>query len=533
MYKAAMTLILIAGPAIAAPTIYPTDITALSALTNYTTSNLVADNVDARRVYVMPPTVASATVGNLHTITANVGFCQEMADAKNYSRSLLQKIKQLTLDEVEAKGEADAIRLQLAAAREAASNFTTQARLQDLADLDTVIATSEGRLTDLYNQANTCNTTCDLINKEIDGLVKNKAELLKTRRQITAAHAQDVRVYEHHRAKIENLKLNLADLDESWTKITQRVSQVRSDFQAIYKTFGKMEGARASLSFSSNWDKNVETLRLANPGIEFEKIQTQKAVVLSNIAISSSLPPEGAILSYEVGGMNVEGQVDYPSYPESLAGNVRLSLIGTCPVLHPDLFEINLPNGTDQMKYGLTISYEYPTVFSVNATAKYNMYKMYSKVVSSGSSGGFFSSRSWSSVEERNFFKDSFVVHWDEQDPAVALPDEQKAAIEAEMRKNIFDRIANLALPQTPDRSGIILSVGAPKHGSVVLADSLMKTCPGNVYCVAASIGLNVLDAIFGSSKTSSSYMQTYDTEGSESFSRTKVVFKPAITSYQ
>lgn len=251
--------------------------------------------------------------------------------------------------------------------------------------------------------------------------------------------------------------------------------------------------------------------------------------------MDSQIPGAQAIIAYEVGGRSENGVLELSSYPESLAGNVVLSLVGACPALHPDWFNIPtaVASGADQMKYGLTVSYEYPSVFSINAKAQYNMYKMYQKIVESGSSGGFFNSNSWSSVEERNRFSDSFKVTWDETDPSFTLPDSEKAQIEAEMRKHIFDRMATLVLPRSPDHNGIIQAVGAPRHGALVLSDSLMTACPGNSFCVGGSIAFQVLDAIFGGSSSSSSYLQTYNSDLIEEFSRSKVIYKPAITSYQ
>lgn len=534
MYKQTALLLLISGQAFAAPTIFPTSVTTLSSISNPTTSNIVADSVDSKHIYVMPPSVAISKIGGLHTLSANLGFCREMADDKDYSAALSKKIKDLVIQETDAKKDADVVRQKLFTAKEEAAQFTTQARLQDLADLDSNIAANESRLSDLYNQANSCKTACDEINQEIDDLVKNKAELLKNRRAMAQTHAADMRTYERYQAQVQALQENLDDLTSSWQKISNRVKQVRNDFLDMYSTFAKMEGARASISFKSDWNQNVANLKANNPGIEFEKIPTQNAQVLSSLTIEN-LPGAEAVLAYEVGGQNVNGVLKLSSYPESMSGNVVLSLVGACPVLHKDWYDISDTQSTsaDQMKYGLTISYEYPTTFTVSAVAHYNMYKMYQKIVSSGSSGGFFSSRSWSNVEERNMFKDSFSVKWDEQDPSFSLSDEQKADVEAEMRKGIFDRMASLVIPQSPDRNGIIQAVGAPKHGSLVIADSLMKTCPGNAYCIGASIAMNVLDAIFGSSSTTASYLQTYNADLTESYSRSKVIYKPAITSYQ
>ena len=229
MLKKSALLVLLASKAIASPTIYPLNPTALSNLTNNTNSNLIADNADAKRVWVMPPSVASATVGGLHTITANVGFCREMADIKDYSRALVAKLNDLTTQEVESKKQADELRKKLYEAREEAAKFAVQARLQDLVDVDNSITAAEQRLTELYAAANSCKKACNLINDEIDSIVKNKTVLIKQRREIVTQHAGDIREYEKRKATIEALNEDLADHDEAWLKISTRVTQVRSE----------------------------------------------------------------------------------------------------------------------------------------------------------------------------------------------------------------------------------------------------------------------------------------------------------------
>lgn len=201
-------------------------------------------------------------------------------------------------------------------------------------------------------------------------------------------------------------------------------------------------------------------------------------------------------------------------------------------MIHPDYFDIQTPNSTEEMAYGMTVSYEYPTSFVAEATATYNMHKMYQKIARSGSSGGFFSSRSWSSVEERTYFSDSFKVSWVEQDSANSIPDEKKADLEREMRNNIFARMATIGLPAVANAGALVSPPALSASGAVVLANSLQKTCPGNYYCVGAAMALNVLDAIFGSKSTTSSYTNIQDVDSVESWSRKKVVFKPWVSSY-
>lgn len=518
--------------AYAVPTIYPTSPTYLSSIKNYTNSNLVADDADARVIYVMPPSSASSIVSGLHSITANVGFCKEMANLQGYSDQLSKRIIDITLQQSESKKEIDDLMVKLSAARLAMAESATVGRMNELTDLDDRISNIELQLVQLSDKLHDCSQNCEPLRAQIRDLRAEKFEVTKRRRELAASNSKDLREYEKKKAVVAGLKEDIEDRTESWNKLTTRLTSVQNDFLAIYSSFGKMEGARAGIQFKSTWDDNIASLRSENPNFDFKQIPTQNALITTNIAEINSIPTGGAILGFEIAGSRKDGALSLAAYPSNLSGNVRLSLLGTCPVLHPADFDINVPNGTDEMRYGMTVSYEYPSAFQLEATATYNMYKMYEKIVSSGSRGGFFKSKSWSSVEERNYFKDSFTVNWTEQDSGNSLTDDQRADIERDMRSDIFARLATVGLSGATSAGVLVAPPGLSKTGAVVISDSLMKTCPGNMYCVGAAMTMNVLQAIFGSSTTSASYKSIEDKNLTEKWSRNKVVYKPWISAY-
>ena len=536
MKKANLALALvglsIVGNAYALPTVYPTKVTYLSEIKNTTNSNLVADDTDERVFYVMPPNSAKASVLGLHTMNANIGFCKEMADTQKYSRNITKKINDLIDEEEKMTDEIDEISEKISRARKDLADHVALTKMDEFIALENRISDIETRLTSLYEQLSKCTSYCQNLRGEIAELRAEKVKATDERRKIAQVRATETREYERKKAVVEGLLEDRAEKEEKWTKIGARLSAIRANFHQMYSTFGNMEGARASISFRSNWDENIKSLRQENPMFDFKKMATQNAVITSSIVDMASLPTGGAILGYDIGGNKEQGKLLMPSYPETFGGNIRLSLLGTCPVLHPDYFDINLPNGTDEMAYGLTVSYEYPSAFVVEAKATYNMYKMYQKIMKSGSSGGLFSSRSWSSVEERTFFRDSFNVEWLEQDAGNSIPDDKKADLEREMRSNVLNRLATIGLPAAVNTGALVTPPGLPPTGAIVLANSLQKTCPGNYYCVGAAIAFNVLDAIFGNKQSSASYTNIQDANLVEKWSRTKVVYKPWISVY-
>lgn len=520
------------GEAGAVPTLYPTQVTKLMSIQNSTNSNLISDDVDLNRIYVMPPNTATGTVKGLHTLTTNLGFCSEMKIIQGYSSSLTDRISQLTDEEVESRTELKKYEEALTKARTAAADFATARGLESLVDLDQNIAAVDERLSALYLSIDACKANCEAAMSEARELAKEKIKLVKNRRELAKQKAADAREYERHKQKVEAAQANYNDVAERYKKIVDRVTSVQAQLLSLYSRFGQMEGARAAFDYASSWDENVMALKNANPEMSFEKINTANAKVYASALNLPNIPADRAILAFEVPGAPGQGHVSLTSFPTSLNANVVLSLVGACPLAYPEMFPNAVGANADSMKYGMTITYEYPSSFKLKVAAKYNMYKMYEKIQTSGSRGGFFSSRSWSRTEEKNFFKDSFRVEWDIQDPSNTVSNEEREEIEATLRREVMTRLATLALPSVPDRQGVVAAVKPGPHGAVVMADSLVKACPGNVYCIAGAIALNVLDSIFGSSKTTASYLHIQDIEVEEVWSKDMVTLKPWITVY-
>lgn len=533
-FIALMTGSLLTGMAFATPTIYPKDLTFLSVINNPTTSNLVADDSDINVIWVMPPNVASAKVEGLHSITANVGFCKEMANLQSYSADLTLKMKELKIKEIEADEHMQKMLEKLSQARQKLAQYVVANNLADIQELDNRLFLVEEQIDVLNESLMNCEQYCFEIRDQLADLKKERNRLAKDRRELTRHRAKAVHQMERMKQSVAGYEQDVEDADARWSKIKTKLQDLHKTFLDMYTTFGKMEGARAGMSFESDWDQNIAELSRLNPQFDFKRIHTRNAVVMTNILGVDELPGSGAVLGYEIGGSLSQGHMTFPSYPSSMAGNVRLSLIGTCPILHPELFNVNIPNGTDQMKYGMIVSYEFPSAFTVDITANYNMYKMYQKIVKSKKKGGFFRSSKMTSVEEKTLFRDEFKVVWNVQDEALAFTREEQADIEKEMRNNIFARLAVIGLPAVTNPTELVLASPGPS-GAAVLASSLAnnRECKMNKYCRAASIGFSVLDAIFGSSTATTSYTNIQDVDMTERWSKTEVVYKPWISTYR
>jgi hypothetical protein len=519
------------GPAVAhaEPTLYPPDLKVLSGITNTTDSNLMADELDSKTVWVLPPNTAKAQVSGLHSLTASMGFCAEMRDSIQYSRELSADMNEIA--QVRKAKREDFVKLDKRATdlEIEAAHYATDRNLQALADLDTRLQQMEIRLTDLYKIAETCDKTCDEINGEISNLNKAKNAALLDRNAISRQNTDDIREYTRRLAVAKAARKAGENARAVYTDLNKEFSDLQNRMRENFAGLGKMEGGRAAITYVSSWDDNITQLRNKNPGFNFAKVATKNAKLMTELAGVKDIDPQGAVMGIALGGVMQDGVASFSQYPQSLSTNLKLSLIGACPMVHPEYFDLK-SDDVASMRYGVIITYDYDSIFRVKATAKYNMYKLYQKIVSSGSSGGLFSSSSWSDVEEKNFFRDSFTVIWDDKENAV--PPEAKASREAEMRHAVMWRLANLALPSAPNRGDIMAAAQPPTRGAVVISDSLMQTCPGNVYCVAGAAVFKVLDAIFGSSSANASYTSITDVEVIENYENTQKITKPWLTTY-
>ncbi|MCB0350414.1 MAG: hypothetical protein KDD38_04470 [Bdellovibrionales bacterium] len=515
--------------AMAEPTLYPSNLNVLSNIHNTTNSNIMADEVDDKTVWVLPPNTAGAVVKGLHSKTANMGFCAEMRDLKDYSRELSKDIRTITKKRNEMQERLTGLQTRADLMRENAESFAADKNLTVLVELDARILSAESRLTELYGLSETCTQDCDEISKEIKSIVAEKTVMMKDRSQITRQNTADIRQYTKLKKEADAATLTYKNAKESFMELVNELSTVQSRFRATFASFGQMEGARAAITYSSSWDSNINALREKNPGINFAKMATHSAILMTEISGIQDIDPQGAIKSFGLGGHVQNGVASFTAYPESLDTNVVLSLIGACPMEHPEYFDL-VSSDVQDMQYGVIITYDYDSLFTAKAEAKYNMYKMYQKIMRSGKSGGLFRSKSWSSVEERNFFKDSFTVSWDDSENTLSQAD--KDAREQEMRRSVLSRLATIALPTVPNRAEILNAGDPPTRGAIVVSDELMKTCPSNVYCVAGAAVMRVLDAIFGNSTSTANYTNIQDITVTEKYNNKQKITKSWITSY-
>lgn len=514
----------------AEPTLYPTDARILSSVTNQTDSNILADEKHEKTVWVLPPNTASAKVRGLHTPNANLGFCKDLVQSRAHLSTIHGKIFEVGMKEADALDSLLKLQEKASEKKVAAESHASLNGLADLLLIDGRIRDLAARNQEITESLNECGENCAALvsemrvnNDELRGLYSDRREVFKRNR--LAAEK-----YEGLKREAAAAEAAVDDQQKIYSRVQGNLQKLQEQFKGILTYYGGLEGAFASFSYKSHWDDNVQKLRDANPGINFAKVSTNEATVYTEINANGFIDGMSSIMGMSVAGQRqADGTILYPSYPESIDSNVRLSLMGACPQVFPDVF--NLPaSANTEMNYGITISYSYDSIYVRKLDVSYNMYKMYQKIIQSGKRGGFFRRRSFTSVEERNYFRDSFVVNW--TDAENSWSDEEKADLEREIRDSIFTRLATLMLPQTINRAEILQATEPGKSGMAIVGEALGKYCGANVKCQAVGVVANFLDAVFGSTKVTSSYTNIQDAMITDSRLQVGKITKPWITTY-
>lgn len=523
--------ILISPLAWAVPTLYPDSLR--YQIKNRTDSELVSDTIDRHRYYVLPPRNAISRVRSMHTINANIGFCQEIAQLQDYSRDtvdLLKKIQHQTvrnnLDYADSWSRSKGAQYQL-------RNLVQAHNLDELKAIDEQVEIFEKRLLDLYGLYRDCRRECEILKADIDATQKFRDDLQRRRMEFVSSRLAAIQNYEKVKAEYEFQSQKATEIKKQNVELYQRMVDIRRDFNHMFDAHAKREGGRVAISFESHWQNNLQRLSADNAHIKFEKIQTQNTQIRTNGYSDSGLAIEGAILKFEFGGMSASQNIlKLESYPDSFSGNAVLNLMGACPIIYPHHYDATVPTSIEQMKYGLMVSYDFPTAMRYEVTARYNMYRMFEAIRSQGSRAGFFSSSTWTDEKEQSLFQDSFSVDWKVQDSKQLISEQQKMKIAADLRRQVMSRMARLFVMNHSVTQTLQPGV-PPEPGAILLADSISQLCPVNVYCRGASMALHVLQAVFGSSESEQRLLQTVNVNMQDRYSSEQVVMQPMLTAYK
>ena len=514
---------------------------------NSTNSTLLRDAEKSQTVWVLPPTAGRTEFKGLYR-SANLTFCPSIKNLATATGEINLRIANLYKRREDLQPEMEAAEKALRHAQERLGQVAASQGMTEVILVQDQVDSLEKKREKLVTDLNTCTQACAQVLEEFHRVGD---DLRATKDRLTLlqdANRDEVRQYNLAKAGVEQARESFDTVGERVNRLQASLTELSSQVFAMYGTMGKLEGGNAQIDYSTGWTENVGKLSSEFPQFSFNQIPTANARIYANIIGASSeenyyssLP---AILDYTINGMKYVpwGDSDYTqaALPSVLTGNVRLSTLGACPIADSTFFQgtgmTAVAGDAGTPLFSISASYEYPVAFKYKVTASYNLYKFYEQIKRSGTSGGLFSSSSYSEVLENKIDRDAFSIDWLIEDPNSDMDSKKRAEITNELKKDLMNRVlVTIAQPGIPQSSSpTFIDAGTPPTpGAIVFADGLSDTCGWNIYCQAGSWILRGLTAIFGSSSSEQTFRSNWDRTATETWSAETATFRPGITAFK
>ena len=521
-----------AMPAMAVPSPYVSKFGPLK-INNQTNATLMRDTDNANIVWVLPPTSGDASFQNF-VPSANLQFCKGLSQSVKTMTAIDAQIAALADRFKELEGEYKAANKRVADAKEALGKLAQAEGTGKYVTLSLEIDGMTENLMTVVKNLDTCKENCDILRAEYKRLSQDIRSSKERMRKLEDQYSVEVKAYKAAENRVRQAESIKSDTNGQVNALADELSKLGATVFNVYATRGKLEGGFAQIHYSTGWDEAVKKLEAEYPEYDFEKVPTYNVKVFANFVGAadqqSYIDTLPSVLDYTISGLRylpwAESKPDLMALPSVLSGNVRLSVIGSCPIFMKDFFKDTgydvKRDVTGNPQYAISATYEYPVSYNYKVTASYNLYKFYEQIKKSGKSGGLFSSRSYSEVVENKSDSDMFSIDWKVEDPQSAMNQEKRDQITKDLKAQLMDRVLRqIAQPGvTLSESAKFYDAGTPPEtGAVVFAKGLRQTCGFNIYCQGASWILSGLQAIFGSSSSEESYRQTWNRTATEKWS--------------
>lgn len=525
--------------ALAAPTVYSVPGNRLDEVVNNSGAIVIGDSKDPNTLWVLPPS-RGETITTGRSYSANVGYCESMALLQDASAEVVREMNRLMKGMAKHQKKIDKAEKKLEEAKEKLAKVFIDHKDADILDAySREIDDLATEISDLRTTLEDCDDDvldCDELYDDYKAKKAEHRKLRKELRKLRKKYRKAWRAYKRADNKVEHAQERVDRLKGKLAKIVKNHTGLQSSLDDMYAKYAKLEGGFANIDYISGWDEATQRLRDDNPDFSVRKIETREARMnmslvpgLGSTSYLASLP---MVLDYSLAGASYDpkdAKIEFPAFPGDLSANVRLSLVGACPGVLPDEFDL-ASSGDGMPLYGLTVSYAYPSVFRVNATATFNLWSMYEVIKKHWKKGGFFSSSSGNSTVENEYKGSVFSLTIDNDGDMTA---DEKQKIREEIISGINQQILTtmgtaVHDPQSPE----LTLPTAPDKGAVVFSKGIKKTCGFNIYCKGASWILNGLSAIFGSTSQEASFKSKYDLSVTRTYNESDIQYRYGIIGF-
>ena len=492
-----------------------------------------------KTAYVKPPHQGEASIRALAP-NMNLQFCPALKQAGVVAENNLKAIRKvsekvlLMIDDYEPfqKQIEDLRPLQaktyaaLNVAKKAASNaddrlitMRQELRLKEVAFSDCEIAHGKG------------NAGCIDLGKDVQTLRSHikwyqDGEYRTLKTDVTRKEL----AYEEIQSEIRSLNEKYVAAIKPMYDLLDQMATLEARNAEIYADYGRLEGATGQILYDLAWEKLVQSYRDSNSDLDtvFVAMPIKDATLWASLAGVYDSASRPAIVSTRVPGLspagyqgigagNAVGAVSAnPSIVDStlqgammttLAGEVRLSLIGACPFFQSatePAKDLSRDELTAYLSMNLTYTYELSSRRGYDA--KYQLAQLMKRFEEHKKQYGFFSTKVIHRVIEENDSKDWFDIQFIADSGEFNYSPEEQAQLSQTIKAELIDRALRQVSTFAAGSAPALPLRDIPTSGASFVAGKLVIL--PFWWAQAGGIVLGVLDSIFGSSTAVSEFVR-------------------------
>lgn len=288
------------------------------------------------------------------------------------------------------------------------TNNTTSNVFRDLEDPKRlwVLPPTEGVLGNQVDQIVVTRPQCDLI-------VEVHQDLLTLYRTLRNIRTQELNALEAADSAASGGAVAADAAHAKYAALRKSAMEQQEQIDKYLVKHGNLFGGNVSLTYTTEWQSNVARIRAMNPAFPLVEAMPTKDLRIFFAIPGSVQDGIGAekmpvIMNYTVQGLTASNAVSQGiGMSDKIGVDLSLTQMGGCFIKYPALFGGNL-----KPTFSLATVYSYPRSYASKIDATYNLLSIYKYLQRNGSSGGFFSSKSWSETVESNRGESAFKMNW-------------------------------------------------------------------------------------------------------------------------
>ncbi|WP_163834562.1 hypothetical protein [Spartinivicinus ruber] len=457
--------------------------------------------------YVLPPAIGDVTVTSVAP-NANLEFCSSINSLTESNKILISYIEDEVKNYNENQNEIERIVYEkmFVIAKDLApleaqseiiiSKLEEQEKLRT--DILKAIRTAKTEYIDCKESSVDAATECT---EELAIFKEERSKLKDVRREETTLINEnyDISLQIKTLTKKMQAEQDKADqLKSTSVKSLAEINSLRKIIMDTYKDFALKEGMTAGITYTLPWNELVNEYQRLNPSISFQAVPIKDSNFKFNTLQASSLETAfrelpGALSVSVAGkrsGLFVEpntlespqklGEQSDKNIPftDSISGQVRLSLMGACPLVDhegsikedasKELHSYLMPNAI--LEYEVKVNRGYK--------AEYNLYRMYEKYMKTKTKGGgFIRHKKKTKGYENKIVEEGFTIEFLADGGEFNYTPEEQARIASEVKSTLINRAVKHIATFVDIRKMVPELQETTITGAGVFAKTLAKNC--------------------------------------------------------